>query len=104
MPPIVEPTEGPELDRLITALLNATGVVHRVVEDEQADPCADGLEIIDRCATRLRSTFAVFAEHHDDDDLAYITEFLAVATLLIADDGGFDEVFYADDGPPRGFL
>ena len=29
---IVEPLDGAELDRLITALLNATGAVHQVIE------------------------------------------------------------------------
>lgn len=101
MPAIVEPRDGPELDRLITALLNVTGAVHQVIGSEQLDPAIDGLEIIDRCAARLRSTFAVFAEHHDDGELAPFTEFLAVATLLIAGDGGFDEVFDLDEDPPR---
>lgn len=94
MPAIVEPRDGPELDRLITALLNATGVVHRIIEDEGHDPAVDGVEVIDRCAVRLRSMLAVFAEHHDDDTLAFITGFLAVTSLLVAEEGGFEDVFY----------
>ena len=46
MPPQVEPIDGPELDRLITALLNATGTVHQLIDDEQRDGYTDGLEII----------------------------------------------------------
>ena len=94
MGPIVEPLEGPELDRLVTALLNATGSVHMVVEEEGKGPFSDGVEVIDRCATRLRSTLAVFAEHHDDGELASITEFLALTTILIAQESGFDDIFY----------
>lgn len=94
MTPIVEPFDGPELDRLITALLNATGTVNRIVQEEQEAPGAGGVAIIDRCATRLRSMLAVFAEHHGDDELAPITEFLAITSLLVAEDGGFDDVFY----------
>jgi hypothetical protein len=94
MGPIVEPLEGPELDRLITALLNATGSVHMLIEEEQRSPFLDGVEVIDRSATRLRSTLAIFAEHHDDEELASITEFLALTTMLIAQENGFDDIFY----------
>lgn len=90
----VEPIDGPELDRLITALLNATGAVHQLIEQAQLDGFTDGLEIIGDCASRLRSSLAVFAEHHGDDELAVVTEFLAVATLLVAQDGEFDDVFH----------
>ena len=69
MPPQVEPIDGPELDRLITALLNATGTVHQLIEDEQRDGYTDGLEIIDRVAMRLRTVLAIFAEHHGDEEL-----------------------------------
>jgi hypothetical protein len=31
---VVEPEDGHELDRLVTALLSATGVVHRAIGDE----------------------------------------------------------------------
>ena len=93
MRPVVEPLEGPELDRLITALLNVTGSVRMVVEEEQRSPFLEGVEVIDRCATRLRATLAVFAEHHDDEQIAPITEFLALTTMLIAQEGGFDDVF-----------
>lgn len=90
----VEPIDGPELDRLITALLNATGAVHQLIEQAQRDGFTDGLEIIGDCASRLRSSLAVFAEHYDDDQLAVITEFLGLATLLVAQDAGFDDVFH----------
>ena len=99
MPPLVEPIEGPELDRLITALLNATGAVHRLVDDELAAG-RHGLEAIDRAAERLRAILVVFEEHHTDDELAEITEFLAVMTLFVARQGGFDQVF-RPFGPPR---
>jgi hypothetical protein len=92
--PQVEPVDGPELDRLITALLNATGTVHQVIEDEKADGYTDGLEIIDRAAARLRNVLAIFAEHHGDEELVPVTEFLALTSVLVATDGGFEDVFY----------
>lgn len=96
MAPLVEPTEGPELDRLITALLNATGAVHQLVGAEAAG-CEDGLEIIDRVAGRLRSILVLFEEHHGDRELAAITEFLALATMVIAEQAGFEVIFHRDD-------
>ena len=98
MPPIVEPIEGPELDRVITVLLNATGAVHQLVEDEVAAGHF-GADIVDRVADRLRSILVLFEEHRSDEELAEITEFLAIATLMIAEHCGFDAVFHPDRGP-----
>jgi hypothetical protein len=96
---IVEPMEGTELERLITALLNATGAVHQVIEAELLDPDRDGLEVIGNSAERLRAILSVIAEHHDDVELAVITEFLAVATMLIAEESGFADTFsIGEDG------
>jgi hypothetical protein len=99
---IVEPTGGAELVRLITALLNATGAVHKVIGTELGDPTIDGLEVIARAAARLRAILAVIAEHHRDDELAVITEFLAVATMLIAEESGFADAFRFEDRKGRG--
>lgn len=95
---IVEPMDGAELERLITALLNATGAVHQVIGAEMVDPTISGLEVIGRAAARLRMVLAVIAEHHGDDELAVITEFLAVATMLIAEESGFADAFGFEDG------
>ncbi|MFN8111887.1 MAG: hypothetical protein U0R51_01675 [Solirubrobacterales bacterium] len=90
----VEPMEGAELDRLITALLNVTGAVHQVIETElQDDAATDGAAVIGRCADRLRAVLAVVAEHHLDEELAVVTEFLAIATMLIAEEEGFADEF-----------
>ena len=35
----------------------------------------------------------MIAEHHDDGELAVITEFLAIATMLIAEEEGFADDF-----------
>jgi len=88
----VEPLEGAELDRLITALLNATGAVRQVIDREVDDGC-EGIEVIGRSAERLRAILAVVAEHHGDEELAVITEFLAIATMLIAEEEGFADTF-----------
>ena len=104
MPPLVEPIEGPELDRLITALLNATRAVHQIVEAELAAG-REGIEVIDGAAERLRSMLVVFDEHHSDEQLASITQFLAIATIMVAERGGFGGVFHpegpVEPGPPR---
>jgi hypothetical protein len=98
MGPIVEPREGAELDRLITALLNATGVVHRVVEAADADgpPDADGEEIIGLAAARLRSMLAVLSEHHGDHEIASATAALAEITVVVASQLGLKDCF---EGP-----
>ena len=88
----VEPLEGAELDRLITALLNATGAVRQVI-DREIDDGREGVEVISRSAERLRAILAVVAEHHGDEELAVITEFLAIATMLIAEEEGFADTF-----------
>ncbi len=90
---VVEPLDGAELDRLITALLNVAGAVQQVIEAELVDPDLDGLEVISRSAERLRATLAVIAEHHSDAELEPLTEFLAVTTMLIAEEEGFAGTF-----------
>ena len=106
MGPQVEPLNGPELDRVVTALLNATGCVHQLIEEEVGDAPlpmeeSEGLAAIGRIAMRMRAPLAVFSEHHTDDELSVITEFLAIATILIAREHGFDDVFYGGpDSPP----
>jgi hypothetical protein len=88
----VEPLEGAELDRLITALLTATGAVRQIIDRGIDDGC-EGVEVIGRSAERLRAILAVVAEHHGDEELAVITEFLAIATMLIAEEEGFADTF-----------
>lgn len=77
---------GPsELDRLITALLNATGVVGRVIDATDRRE-AVGVDVIGLVVERLRAVLAVLAEHRGDEDLALVAEVLAETTLLVADD------------------
>ncbi|MEZ5155490.1 MAG: hypothetical protein R2718_05205 [Solirubrobacterales bacterium] len=91
---IVEPLEGAELDRLITAMLNVTGAVHQLIETQlAADLTDDGLAVIGRVAERMRRILAVVAEHQADEELATITAFLAIATMLIAEEEGFADEF-----------
>jgi len=72
--------------------LNATGAVRQVIDREIGDGFV-GVEVIGRSAERLRAILAVVAEHHGDDALAVITEFLAIATMLIAEEEGFADTF-----------
>ena len=90
---LIEPEHGHDLDRLVTALLNATGVVHRAIEDTEHPPDADGVEIIGVVADRLRACLTLLAELRSDEELAQTTQVLAEATLLIAGELGLEESF-----------
>jgi hypothetical protein len=90
---LVEPQNGHDLDRLITALLNATGVVHRVIEDTERPPAAGGVEVVGLVADRLRESLTVLAELRSDDQLGLATQVLAEATLLVAGDLGLEGHF-----------
>jgi len=83
---VVEPENGTDLERLITALLNVTGVVHRFIETAQSRPGLDGLEIIGAVAQRLHGSLGPLAELRSDEELAEVTQVLAEATLLAAGD------------------
>jgi hypothetical protein len=80
----VEPLDGHELDRMITALLNVTGAAFQVIQAVDDQPNADGVEVIGKAAERLRRTLVLLVEHYGDDDLATVTQVLAETTLLIA--------------------
>jgi uncharacterized membrane protein len=88
----VEPRDGRELDRLITALLNASGLMRRIIEECQRDGL-EGLAIIDAAAARVREAVAVMAEHRSDDELAVVTGTLAEMALLMATEMGVGDVF-----------
>ena len=86
----VEPLAGSDLDRLITALLNVTGVVHQTMEATDAPADADGVAFIGLVAQRLRRPLSLLAEMHSDAELGLATQVLAQATLLAAADLGMD--------------
>lgn len=94
MRPTVEPVDGPEIDRFITALLNVTGVVRRIVEEEDGDrdPGVSGEEVIGCCAERLHAVISAFS-YLEDDELARMTEFLAITSVLVAQHLGCAGVF-----------
>lgn len=95
--PEVEPIDGPEIDRLITALLNVTGALHRIITETPAFEAhgyeADGPTVIAQAAARTRTLLAQVVEHHDDEELAYMRHFLAVVTVVLADGIGTLHVF-----------
>jgi hypothetical protein len=93
---IVAPRDGHPLDRLVTALLNVTGVVHRVVGTTEHRSEANGAAVIGLAAERLRGLLALMAEHRSDQELALVTEVLAEATLLTADQLGLGACFVDD--------
>jgi hypothetical protein len=80
----VEPQDGRELDRLITALLNVTGAVHRLITSVEDRPDLDGVEVIGLAAERLRACLTLLAEHHSDEELALVTQALAGVTVFVA--------------------
>ena len=85
---VVEPENGTELERLITALLNATGVVHRFIETAQKRPGIGPHEIIGTVAERLHGSLGPLAELRSDKQLHEVTQVLAEATLMAATDLG----------------
>lgn len=87
----VEPQDGRELDRLITALLNATGAVHRVIDESGDREAADGVDVIGMAADRLRGILVLLAEHNSDEELGLVTSVLAETTLLVAVDLGLED-------------
>lgn len=91
----VEPRDGQELDRLITAMLNLTGTMSRVVEaaDGECDDDLDGEEVIGVCAKRLRGMLTFVAEHHSDEELALVTQVVGASALLIAQNLGLSGYF-----------
>lgn len=100
--PQVEPIDGREIDRLITALLNVTGVLHRIIAETPAFEThgheADGPTVMTQAAARTRALLAQVVEHHDDEELSYLRHFLAVVTVVLADDIGTLHLFQ----PPHG--
>lgn len=94
---IVEPRDGPELDRLITALLNATGIVSHVIGAAEARPGVGGVAVIDLAAEHLRGALVVLAEHRGDEELALLTQLLAEATMIVGADLGLGGCFAGDD-------
>jgi hypothetical protein len=50
-----------------------------------------GVEDIGRAADRLRTSLALSAEHHHDEELRYVVELLAASTMLVAEDLGMDD-------------
>jgi len=95
---VIEPVDGTELERLITALLNATGVVHQLIEQVLEEGDADGVEIIDISAERLRNSLSFLVEHFSDDDLLPVTCCLGIIAFQAAEHLGIDDVFY-EHGP-----
>jgi hypothetical protein len=90
----VEPENGTDLDRLITALLNATGVVHRAIHAVDHRKVSDPTELMDVVAERLRGSLTLLAELRADEDLALTTQVLAETTLLAAEDLRMEGAFY----------
>ena len=90
---VVEPRDGEELERLITALLNLTGLVHQLLLDTGEQTEAEGVELVDVTACRLHEMFCVIAEQWADEELGEVTGLLAWMSLLIADELGVRDTF-----------
>lgn len=90
--PVVEPICGPEIDRLVTALLDVSDVMRRIIETTPAF-AARG---------QTRALLARVAEHHNDEEIAYVRHFLAVCTIVLADGMGVLEHASEPQRPARG--
>jgi hypothetical protein len=89
---LVEPADGRELDRLITVLLNLTGLVARVIDDARGSG-REGVAVVDHAAETLRPPLAIVAEQYDDEELAFVVEILALGTLVTADALGLADAY-----------
>jgi hypothetical protein len=88
----VEPVHGSDLERLVTVLLNVTGLVRTMIEAE-LDAGVCGLAVIDQVAESMRQLLAQLAEHREDAELAIAVELLAEGSVLLAHGIGMDDVF-----------
>jgi len=84
---MVEPVDGTELERLVTVLLNLTGLVGLVI-DRSALEGGTEVDVIGRVADRVHSSLAVVAEHHDDEDLRLVVQILLEGAVLTGEDLG----------------
>jgi hypothetical protein len=96
---VVEPRDGDEIDRLITALINATGTVHQLLLDTSETTGAEHVDLIGLAAERLHDIFCVVSEQWGDEELGEVTGLLAWITLLIADELGIRDHFDPVDEP-----
>jgi hypothetical protein len=96
---VVEPRDGDEIDRLITALINVTGTVHQLLLDVGEQSGAAGIDVIDLAADRLHDIFCVVSEQWGDEELAEVTGLFAWMTLLIAEELGIRDDFDPVDEP-----
>jgi hypothetical protein len=79
----VEPADGRELERLVCAMLNLSGLTKRLV-DEALEGGVTGVAVIDRVAEQMVSMLAPVAEHATDDELAVATAVTGLSTLALA--------------------
>jgi hypothetical protein len=89
----VEPLDGPELDRLITALLNVTGMVKQVIDTTEQPSDVDGVAFIGLVAARLRDWLLLLTEHRGDEELEFATGLLAEIAVLVGAQAGSGEFF-----------
>lgn len=80
---IVEPRNGRELQRLVTAMLNMSGLIKRLVDDAVADG-ANGIAVIDGVADAVASALAPVAEHADDAEIRAATAVVGRSAICLA--------------------
>lgn len=79
----VEPHDGRELERLVTAMLNVSGLIKRLVDEAVADG-ATGVSAIDRVAEQMLTALASVAEHTTDMDLQIATVITGSSAVCLA--------------------
>jgi hypothetical protein len=88
----VEPADGRELERLVCAVLNLTGLAKHLI-DEAVEDGETGVAVIDRVAAQMVSMLAPVAEHATDDELAIATAVTGLSALTLASELGLGDVF-----------
>lgn len=88
----VEPADGRELERLVCAMLNLTGLTKRLV-DEAIEDGVTGVAVIDRVAAEMVAMLAPVAEHTTDDELAMATAVTGFSALTLAAELDLSDLF-----------
>lgn len=104
MSPRLEQIDGPGLDRVIARLIILSDVVRHVIQAAAKEECpagSGGTAAIGKAKTTMRSALASFEDVYGERELRKVDEFLAIATMFVADEVGWDGSLHPAGEAPR---